>query len=430
MHDERARIGQLQQTEQALGERLTAVIGSAEGLFERLDSLSAGSGQLSEEIERLDGGLRKTSSDLNQQRADLQAHESRLRALDESQQALHKSTESLGVQQARLDNDTRYLQQGLRQRSLLGLLGFLATAVVLGFLLLRGPSVTEALQPTMQADTPAATEPVAAIAELQRETIELRQEVVQLGATVAQASRSVEVLNAAADPQLPGQVTALSESVQNLMQAQAQQRQAHQSVAADQEQLRAEIDQIAVDIKVVGDRMADASIASASAAEELPGQVSDLQATVQNLVRENLHQQRVTAELQTGQAQMQTALAGVVEDVEMLQGRLAQTPAVTAAEPPQDQRWEQARKSGRYTLQLAGFFKRESLQRFVERHRVGDGSAIHQAQYRGRKWFVLFHGIYETVGQAVAAARQLPAGLAAQRPWVRRIPPTGSLSPL
>ncbi|WP_369408967.1 SPOR domain-containing protein [endosymbiont of Lamellibrachia barhami] len=57
-------------------------------------------------------------------------------------------------------------------------------------------------------------------------------------------------------------------------------------------------------------------------------------------------------------------------------------------------------------------------------------SAIYHTEHQGQKWYVLFHGNYETLEQAKAATRQLPADLAAYKPWIRQIPETGGLFPL
>ncbi|MGB5453714.1 MAG: SPOR domain-containing protein, partial [Sedimenticolaceae bacterium] len=89
--------------------------------------------------------------------------------------------------------------------------------------------------------------------------------------------------------------------------------------------------------------------------------------------------------------------------------------------------WAEAGASGRYTLQLAGFYQPASLAWFVERHHLGQGSAVYHTEFQGRKWYVVFHGIYDTIEQAVEAASHLPPELAAQNPWVRRIPRSGDL---
>ena len=181
-------------------------------------------------------------------------------------------------------------------------------------------------------------------------------------------------------------------------------------------------------------------------APEASAEVLELQEILADLEDKLLRQRQLSSELQSGQQALQSMLAKLVARVETLEGRLAPLPDAngpaqmsgqvgakaaaqkTPANEAVEQHWEQARRDGRYTLQLAGFYKPESLQWFVKRHRLGKGSAILETEYAGRRWYALLYGIYDSVGQAVAAARQLPPGLAAQRPWVRRIPPRGALS--
>jgi septal ring-binding cell division protein DamX len=67
---------------------------------------------------------------------------------------------------------------------------------------------------------------------------------------------------------------------------------------------------------------------------------------------------------------------------------------------------------------------------FLGQHRIAGDNAVHYGERGGRQWLVLFHGIYRTLGQALAAAGSLPADLAAQKPWARRIPTAGRLEPL
>jgi septal ring-binding cell division protein DamX len=93
------------------------------------------------------------------------------------------------------------------------------------------------------------------------------------------------------------------------------------------------------------------------------------------------------------------------------------------------QRWRAAGRKGHYTLQLVGVGKRQSLEAFLARFPAGGDRVIHRSRRDGRDWLELFNGIYPTRQSAVAAVGSLPPELAAQGPWVRRIPTGGQLEP-
>ena len=89
--------------------------------------------------------------------------------------------------------------------------------------------------------------------------------------------------------------------------------------------------------------------------------------------------------------------------------------------------WSQARAAGKWTLQMGGFHRQDTLARFVQSNGLENDTVIHQTWFQGKKWYVVLHGIFDTVKQAKAAVGELPPGLAAEKPWVRGIPPAGEL---
>jgi chromosome segregation ATPase len=91
--------------------------------------------------------------------------------------------------------------------------------------------------------------------------------------------------------------------------------------------------------------------------------------------------------------------------------------------------WSQAQSRAYYTLQIVGVRDQASLTRFVRKYRLQEDSAYLQTIFRDEPWFVLFHGTYRTRAQAVAAAEKLSPRLNGGKPWVRRLPKRGQISP-
>jgi len=401
-------LGELRQAEETLNQRLEMAIADAEALEMRVDKLSGGSEQLHDELARLESAIEQAAKEAQQQQHRLQSQETllaqheenldaavgdqnkanqgigaRFATLDESSQALQEASDNLRVQQVRQDHETQALQQQLKRRSILGLLMFLLTAGVLVYLLQRGPVLPEGIQSALQAGSSEDAGMAGAVADIENDMASIRRELTVLSDSLAQVARSVEEVDAVAAPGLPAQVMRLSETVETLELQDQQQQQ----------------------------------------------ETSELR-------REQAKQQQYDTELRTGQEQFQSRLDKLTDEIETLGEKTSQTPArpvipVTGDTlPAETRRWAQAGRSGRYTLQLAGFHHPESLVRFKNMHDLDSGNAVYQTEFQGREWHVLFHGIYETVGQALAAARQLSPELAAQNPWVRRIPPTGKILPL
>jgi septal ring-binding cell division protein DamX len=134
--------------------------------------------------------------------------------------------------------------------------------------------------------------------------------------------------------------------------------------------------------------------------------------------------ERVATEVEVlGKQRMSTPVAG---------GRAAQMPAMVplAASPQGDsvaKVWSQAQAAGRWTLQMGGFHRQDTLARFVQSKGLENDTVVYQTWFQGKKWYVVLHGIFDTVKQAKAAVGQLPPGLVAEKPWVRAIPPAGEL---
>ncbi len=427
LKQERERLDGLKLAEETLDKRLTSAIGDAQALEDRIGTLDTGSERLNKEVDRLDSELREAAEKTQQQQELLKEHaahlekqredledvvaghrkanegfNARMATLDEFRQTLQDSADGLRVQQVRQDHETQNLQQMLKRRSLLGLLMFLLVGGALVYLLTRGPVAPEGLQSLMQAGSVADQEAKVAIADLEKDMKSMHLELSAMGDSLAQVARSVDEITAtAAAPASTEQLTQLTETVESLSRQDQQQRQATEKLRKAQEQ----------------QQQADAELQKG---------------------QEQLKQQDV--ELQQGQQKLQSGQERIAEELNALKANAdkkpgikapAQKPAATAkpaaARSTAAPAWAKARASGRYTLQLAGFHRAESLAWFIERHGLGSDSAVYHTEYRGRKWYVVFHGIYDTIEQAVTAASHLPPELAAQQPWVRRIPRSGDL---
>ncbi|MBT8429648.1 MAG: hypothetical protein KJN79_07010, partial [Gammaproteobacteria bacterium] len=150
LRQERERLDELKLAEETLDQRLTAAIGDAQALEDRIGTLDTGGERLNKEVDRLDSALREAAEKAQQQQELLQEHAARLEkqredledavaghrksneglnarlaTLDETRQTLQDSADSLRVQQVRQDHETQNLQQMLKRRSMLGLLMFL-----------------------------------------------------------------------------------------------------------------------------------------------------------------------------------------------------------------------------------------------------------------------------------------------------------------
>ncbi len=445
---------------QTMQRRLATLIEQAERLMAR-DAPSATDDQLTQQQTLADDvpGLKTAGGNLND----------RVARLEERRQTLQETVDDLSVRQARQDNETRNLQKRLRQRSILGIMLLLLAAAGLGLMLLREPVPVEPAKLTVQSEIAPQGAAQPTTAELAKDIAQLRQEMKRLDDSLALVARSVDQIIASPAPGLSRRLAGLTEVVEALAAANVQQAQARVEAQTAQTQLQAELAAITGEIEVLGDlRTQTSAVAGMS---HLPGQVDGLTEAVARLTRESVQLQQESSRLQAGQAQLRKELARIAADIKTLfeqaprspiQAVAARAPAPAASPAPERSpspaprpappsvsaaspspalspapttasglsgKWAQARAQGRYTLQLVGVHERRHMAWFLEQHRIEGDNAIHYSERGGRPWLVLLHGIYQTLGQALAAARSLPADLAAQRPWARRIPTAGRLVP-
>jgi septal ring-binding cell division protein DamX len=252
----------------------------------------------------------------------------------------------------------------------------------------------------MQAGSQADREAAAAIAALEKDMDSLRQALSSMNDSLAQVSHSVNLINAAEAPEPGPEISQFAAALVNLERQDLKQTELLRQAQEEQQQRHAEL---------------------------LQGQ-------------QQLQQQDI--ELQKDQQALRTELERVATEVEVLakqrvgtpvaRSRAAKTPPMgPLAALPQGEGvakvWSQARAAKRWTLQMGGFHRKDILARFVQSNGLDKDTVIHQTWFQGRKWYVVLHGIFDTVKQAKAAVGQLPPGLAAEKPWVRGIPPAGEL---
>ena len=394
----------------------------------------------------------------------------RVARLEERRQTLQETIDDLSVRQARQDNETRDLQKRLGQRSVLGMIVLLVAVAALGLVLLSEPVPVEPAKRTVQSEIAPQGADQPTTAELAEDIAQLREDMTRLGDSLALVARSVDEVIASPAPELSRRLEGLTETVETLRVANVQQAQARAETRTVQTQLQAELAAIQAQIQVLGDLRTETS--AVAAMSQLPEQVDGLTEAVARLTRESAQLQQESNRLQAGQAQLRRELARIAAEIKTLledapraptkavaapapavaprperppspAPRPAPTPpAVPTASPPPastraptaasglSEKWAQARAQGRYTLQLVGVQERRHMVWFLGQHRIGGDNAVHHSERGGRQWLVLLHGIYRTFGQAVAAAKGLPADLAVQRPWARRIPTAGRLEPL
>ena len=422
---EKRRIDEAERTGQLLDGRLDAAVGDIDALRDRVQGLDQKGEQLDQAINRLDGGLEEAGNRAKQQQELLQKHAARLEkqredqedavashrkvskalgvrlaALDEARQAQQDAADNLRVQQVRHEHDTQNLQKQLKQRTLAGVLLLLLAAGALAYLFMRGATLPQDIQSLMQAGSQADREAATAIVALEKDMDSLRQELSAMNDSLARVSHSVDLINAAETTEPGQEIGQFAAALVNLEQQDRQQAELLRQVQEEQQQRHAEL---------------------------LQGQ-------------QQLQQRDI--ELQKDQEGLRAELERVATEVEVLgkqrvstpvaSGRAAQMPAMVplAASPQGDsvaKVWSQARAAGKWTLQMGGFHRQDTLARFVQSNGLENDTVIHQTWFQGKKWYVVLHGIFDTVKQAKAAVGELPPGLAAEKPWVRGIPPAGEL---
>ncbi len=412
LRKEQARISGLEQAGASLSQQLKEVLGTTQAIDGRIDALNGESDQLRKQLARLSSELQQTAGEVRHHEHRLQAQESRseqqqivlddtlagqrratnelgdkVSYLTDSQQSLKDGVSSLGVQQARHGSDTDELTQRLRRRSIGFALLLGLAAVALGTLWFRAPGMPggqDAQQ--LQAALDQRLETVAS--SIDDRVGQAGDKLLSLDKRVGEAERSLDDVGANKVPRLQADLEELSSAVETLQITVQQQRQGQEALQSSQ--------------------------------ADLLGALADVRQRLDKAVEPEPVGSQQPADAEVPVVAESTSRDPAAESA-------ADSTAVATPTAPADP-WKAAQAARRYTLQIAGFRRTASLEWFLQRQNLDAELAVHRAERDGQPWYVLLYGIYDTSGQAAAAKRQLPARLAAQRPWVRRIPASGDLN--
>jgi len=100
---------------------------------------------------------------------------------------------------------------------------------------------------------------------------------------------------------------------------------------------------------------------------------------------------------------------------------------VKAVKPPaepakKDINWLIKQEPKKYVLQLIGAYEKVTIDLYLKSFKNGDDKIIpFSASNKGREWYVLVYGLYETRDQAVAAIEELPTKAKLMAPWPRSV---------
>ncbi|MCB1758715.1 MAG: SPOR domain-containing protein [Gammaproteobacteria bacterium] len=123
----------------------------------------------------------------------------------------------------------------------------------------------------------------------------------------------------------------------------------------------------------------------------------------------------------TDAMQAQKMLSAQVDELARALSALERKVTVEGSQNSAD-RWRSAGEIHRYTIQLAGSRKLDSLRRFANQQLPSGEHAFYLTNYQGKAWNILLYGIFDRLSEAKAALNSLPQGLRRYRPWIRVIP--------
>jgi DamX protein len=83
--------------------------------------------------------------------------------------------------------------------------------------------------------------------------------------------------------------------------------------------------------------------------------------------------------------------------------------------------WLRAQAAGGYVLQLFGVRDRKAAVDYIETRKIGGKSTVLVTDHQGAPWYVVVYGHYPDRMAAKAAIVDLPAKLAATKPWARPV---------
>ena len=101
--------------------------------------------------------------------------------------------------------------------------------------------------------------------------------------------------------------------------------------------------------------------------------------------------------------------------------RISAAPRHTAMRYSQDEGRLLDLPKNSLTIQLIGSYHPDIVENFAIANDLGNRAIQVYVTNRGKKWYMLFYGDYQTKKAAQAALRDLPPNLTPEHPWVRRL---------
>lgn len=101
----------------------------------------------------------------------------------------------------------------------------------------------------------------------------------------------------------------------------------------------------------------------------------------------------------------------------------AALPKATAKHTIYRESWLLDQESAFYTLQVLGVRNEESLLNFIKVHKLlqNQNVAYYKTVYKGKQWYPLLYGVYQTKSEAAAAVKELPDKIQKSVPWIRKM---------
>lgn len=109
--------------------------------------------------------------------------------------------------------------------------------------------------------------------------------------------------------------------------------------------------------------------------------------------------------------------ASITEDATASAENSLEDPAPSVSRLNED--WLTDREDNHYTIQLIAGYEKQTLERFLNQHPLGNKAHFIQTQHGGRAWFVLITGDYPSHDAARNAMNRLPQALRDNGIWVR-----------
>lgn len=87
--------------------------------------------------------------------------------------------------------------------------------------------------------------------------------------------------------------------------------------------------------------------------------------------------------------------------------------------PAHREAWLRQQNPAHYTLQLVAGEHRETIEKFLSKHKLSGQLAFYQTTRNGKPWYGLVSGVYADKQQAIDARSRLPEPLRKTQPWIR-----------